>query len=233
MQRMGTLTTGRPLDDGTPIEGPALELDPDGPAAALFADSPHALASGPGLGVWSTLLDPWTDDGVPEILVWMAPDATPLPAHVHTETSERFESVEGELTVVEAGDPHRLAPGEERTVAPGTAHYFRNDTDDVVAFRAAVPWRKTVETQYTVFGLDHEGAFGADGEYGEPSALYGLVLSEYLREGTRITDGPPFLLQRVLWATVGRLARARGHRAVEERFLDDAFWERTVEQPDL
>jgi mannose-6-phosphate isomerase-like protein (cupin superfamily) len=230
---VGTITTGRPLDGGTPTDGPALRLDPDGPAAALFEASPHALASGPGLGMWSTLLDPWGAADVPEMLVWMGPDATPLPAHVHTAGTERFRPVEGELTVVEDGAERRLGPDESHTVGTGTEHYFRNDTDAVVAFRAEVPWRRTIETQYTTFGRDHEGAFGAASEYGEPGPMHGLVTAAYLREGTRITEGPPFLVQRVLWATVGRLARARGHRATEERFLQDAFWERTVEQPDL
>lgn len=229
---MGTITTGRPLDDGTPRDGPALHLDPDGPAAALFDESPHALASGPGLGMWATLLDPWIADDVPEMLVWMGPDATPLPAHVHTVGTERFRPVEGELTVVEAGTEHRLGPDESHTVEAGVEHYFRNDTGGVVAFRVEVPWRKTIETQYTTFGRDHEGAFGETGEYGEPGAMHGLVTSAYLREGTHITEGPPMLVQRALWATVGRVARSRGHRAAVDRFMHDEFWERTVEQPD-
>jgi len=231
---MASLTTGRPLDGtGTPTDGPALELDPDGPAAELLADAPHALASSPGLGMWTALLDPLSETAVPELLLFLAPDANALPAHRHAVGSERFRAVEGDLTVVEDGDAHRLAPGETHTVEPGRDHYFRNDTDAVVAARVELPWRKTAETQYTVFGLDHEGAFGGDGEYGEPGLLQGLVMSEYLYDGTVISEGPPPLVQRALWATVGRLARARGYEPVEERFLDDAFWERTVEQPAL
>jgi quercetin dioxygenase-like cupin family protein len=230
---MDTVTTGRPLAaDGTPTDGPALELDPDGPAADLLAESPHALASGPGSGMWSVRLETPPDEA-PAMVVWLAPDATVLPTHRHAVGDEAFRALRGTLTVVEEGAEHRLDPGEERVVAAGRDHQFRNDTDGVVAVRVAVPWEPTVETQYTVFGLDHEGAFGDDGGYGEPGPLYALVMSEYLREGTTITGGPPRVVQRALWATVGRVAKARGLAAVEERFLDDAYWERTVEQPGL
>jgi hypothetical protein len=33
--------------------------------------------------------------------------------------------------------------------------------------------------------------------------------------------------------SVGRLARAAGYRAVDERYLADDFWEHRVEQPSL
>jgi quercetin dioxygenase-like cupin family protein len=231
---MGTITTGRPLDeDGDPTDGPALELDPEGAAADLVADSPHPLTSSPGTGMWATVLEyPHESDARPAMLVWLAPDATELPAHVHTNGEEYFRAVEGELTLVEEGNPRRLDPGEEYTVQRGRGHYFRNDTDDFVAFYVEPPWRKTVDTQLTFSGLDHEGAFGSDGEYGEPGLFHGLVMSEYVREGTRI-ETPPFAVQRLLWATVGRAAKALGYRPVEERYLRDGYWTATVEQPDV
>lgn len=232
---METVTTGRPLDsDGEPTDGPALELDPDGRAAELLAEAASPLASSPGLGLWSAILrypEPEAPER-PELLVWLTPDATPLPAHVHTERSEDFECLRGELTVPVDGDDHHLAPGESVTVAPGEQHTFRNDTDDVVAMRATVPWRPTVDTQFTVCGLDHEGTFGRGDGYGEPGFLHGLVMSEAIRDGTRIS-GAPQAVQRLLWATVGRAASVAGYRAVDERFLRDDYWHGTVEQPDL
>ncbi|AHG05247.1 hypothetical protein HALDL1_08240 [Halobacterium sp. DL1] len=227
---MPSTITGRPLDEhGDPTNGLGLELDPDGPAAELFHDSPHALASGPGSRTWAVLLDDW-DDPRPEMVVWLAPDAAELPPHVHRTRDETFEAVAGELTVVVEGDSKRLEPGDAYTVEPGEEHYFRNQTDEFVAFRVEPPWAKTAATQYTVFGLDHEGAFGSDSEYGEPGLLQALVLSESLREETRISIAP-FAVQRALWATVGRVAKRVGYRGIEERFLDDQFWEQRVEQP--
>jgi mannose-6-phosphate isomerase-like protein (cupin superfamily) len=231
---MVTLTTGRPLDDaGEPTDGPALEVDPDGPAMTLFSESSHALASSPGMGFWSTILSyPESGDGTPAMLVWLAPDATELPPHVHASEPETFRALEGELTVVVDGEPERLGPDETYTVEPGEPHYFRNDSDGVVAFRVEVPWTRTIDTQYMSAGLDHEGYFGADGEYGEPDLVQGLLLAEYVRAETRIDLGPR-IVQRALWASVGRVAKWAGRRAMDDRYLDDAFWAATVEQPEL
>jgi mannose-6-phosphate isomerase-like protein (cupin superfamily) len=229
---METITTGRPLDEsGTPADGPALELDPDGRAAELFARTPHPLTSSPGLGSWAVRADtPEDNTDTPDLLGWLAPDATELPGHVHTQAPETFRAVEGTFTVVVEGEPRRLDPGESVTVEPGQEHYFRNDTEDYVAFYADLPWKKTLDTQLTVSGLDHEGAFGDP--YGEPGFLHGLVMAEELQAETTITVAPK-PVQRVLWATVGRVARSMGHRATDERFLQAEYWEQTVEQPEL
>ncbi|WP_058996282.1 cupin domain-containing protein [Haloarcula sp. CBA1127] len=232
---MPSQITGRPLSDaGKPTAGPALEIDPEGRAMGLFSDSPHALASSPGMGMWSTILQyPESGaDGTPAMLVWLSPEATTLPAHVHTSSTETFRPVEGELTVVVDDTPQHLATGEELTVEPGDPHYFRNDTDDFVAFRVEVPWTKTIDTQYMVAGLDHEGYLGADGEYGEPGFVQGLLLAEYVNDETRIAVAPQ-IVQRLLWASVGRIARLTGRSAMDERYLRDRFWESNVEQPDI
>ena len=233
------LRTGRPLDaDGEPTEGQALELAPDGRAARLLADAPRALAAGPGSGVWATLLER-PDEGEtdrPVLLQWLDPDASQPPAHVHP-TTETFEAVSGDLTVVREGEAAVLAPDESVTVDPGTEHAFYNGTDGVVAFRARLPSMRTVRTLYSVWGMDVEGVFG-DGppgspdRYGEPGPLRGLLLAESLRGETTMTAAPP-AVQRALWASAGRLARLAGYRAVDDRYLEDAFWERHVEQPSL
>lgn len=229
---MSLHTTGRPLDEhGEPTDGPALELDPESPAADLLRESPHALASAPGSGTWSVLLDD-PDAERPEMVLWLAPDATVLPPHVHRTRDETFEALRGDLTVTVDGDPRTLHSGESCTVDPGVPHNFANETDDVVAFRVEPPWAKTVHTQYTVSGLDHEGAFGGGGEYGEPGLLHALVTAEAISEETRLQIAPD-ALQRALWATVGRAATLLGHRAVREEFLADDYWQRTVEQPSL
>jgi mannose-6-phosphate isomerase-like protein (cupin superfamily) len=175
-----TLTTGRPLDErGEPTDGPALRVDPGGPAVKLFTESPHPLTSSPGAGMWSALLNYPDDetDADPVLLAWLAPDAMELPPHVHTRDTEYFRSLEGELTAVIEGEPHRFAPGEDVTIDPGEEHAFRNDTDEFVAFYAELPWEKTIETQFTFCGLDHEGKFGSgDERYGEPGFVYALVI---------------------------------------------------------
>jgi len=233
------LQTGRPLDErGEPAGGPALELEPDGRAATLLGESPRALAASPGAGTWATLLER-PDEGEtdrPVVLQWLAPDASQPPEHTHP-TSETFEAVSGELTVVRDGTAAVLTPGESATVGSGVSHTFRNDTDETVAFRARLPSMRTVRALYSVWGMDQEGVFGegppgsAD-RYGEPGPLRALLLTESLRGETTMTATPP-AVQRVLWATVGRLARTAGYRAVDGRYLVDEFWAERVEQPPL
>jgi mannose-6-phosphate isomerase-like protein (cupin superfamily) len=186
------------------------------------------------MGMWSTILQyPDSNEaGTPAMLVWLSPDAVTLPAHVHTNRTETFRPVKGELTVVVDESPHHLAVGEELTVESGDPHYFRNDTDDFVAFHVKVPWKKTIDTQYMVAGLDHEGYFGADDGYGEPDFIQGLLLAEYVKEETQIAIAPQ-IVQRVLWASIGRIARLAGRKAMDKRYLEDQFWESNVEQPDI
>lgn len=223
--------TGRPLDEsGSPRDGPALELHPDGAAAELLASSPNPLVSSPAAGVWATLLEsPAGATGRPVLLQWLAPDADGPPPHVHP-TAETFEVVAGEFTVAVEGESTRLAPGETATVQSGRVHTFRNDTDEVVAFRAEVPSMQTVRGLFTAWGLDHERA--ADGEYDGPGAIDSLLLAEDMADETEMTT-VPVPVQRFLWATAGRAARAAGYTGIDKRFIRDAFWERHVEQPRL
>lgn len=230
-----TITTGRPLDsDGNPSGGPALELDPDGPAAQLLRESPYPLASSPAAELWSAITQYPERDGSaqPAMLVWVGPDGMELPPHVHRHESEYFRTLRGEVTLVVDGEHHNLGPGDDVTIEPGQTHYFRNDTDDYVAFYAETPWTRTIDVQFTFFGMDHDGVFSRDDSHGKPDLSQGLLMGEYLREGTRITL-IPFPVQRFLWATLGRLAKLGGREAVDRTYLDDEYWRRTVEQPEL
>ncbi|WP_436907311.1 cupin domain-containing protein [Halosimplex marinum] len=229
--RGATRLTGRPLDDdGRPATGPALELDPDGRAARLLAESPRALVASPGAGTWATLLER-PDEGEterPVLLQWLGPDAAEPPTHYHR-VSETFEAVEGTLTVDVDGEVRRLGPGDSVTIGASVDHAFRNETDETVAFWAELPSMRTAASLYTVWGLDVEGAFGGEGDYGEPGLLAALPISEDVYPDT-VTTVAPVPVQRALWATVGRAARALGHSGIDERYLDDAFWEERVEQ---
>lgn len=227
----GTLVTGRPLGpDGDPTDGRALELDPDGRPAELLRASPRALVSGPRSGTWATLLETPAEGETdrPVLVQWLAPDTVEPPPHVHPVT-ETFEGLAGDLSLVRENSERRLEPGESVTVQPGVAHTFRNDTDDVVAFRAELPSMLTVASLYTVWGRDHDGDAGDDGQ---PGPLAGLVLMADTYDDTTVTAAP-LPVQRLLWATVGRLARALGVDGVDDSYLEDAFWERRVEQPDF
>jgi mannose-6-phosphate isomerase-like protein (cupin superfamily) len=233
--------TGRPLDGDSEPSGPALTLDPTSRAADLLRASPRPLASHPGGRTWATLLARPGEDTAPggettvaedrpELLQWLDPEAASPPAHRHP-TTETFECLRGTLTVVVDGDERRLDPGETVTVPAKTDHTFRNDTEGTVALRAALPSMRTVRSLYTVWKLDHEGAFGAEG-VSEPSPLWALTISADVAPETT-TSIAPLAVQRALWATVGRAARSLGYTGIDESAVDDDFWERHVEQPSL
>jgi quercetin dioxygenase-like cupin family protein len=188
--------------------------------------------SDPVSRTWATLLERPSagETDRPVLVQWVSPDSSAPPVHSHPET-ETFETLDGELTVVCDGTPVELGPGESLTVDPGRAHTFRNDTDDVVAFKAELPSIRTVEGLYTAWGVAHERGSDEAGSYPGPGPITSLLIAADLAEETTIT-AVPRPVQRVLWATVGRVARLAGATGIDERYLDPSFWERHVEQPD-
>lgn len=228
----GTLRTGRPLADGTPTGGPALDLQPESPASGLLRQSTRPLVSDPASETWATLLSrpAQGETDRPVLVQWVSPGSPAPPAHRHP-TTETFRTLEGTVTVVREGDPIRLGPGESLTVEPGQAHTFRNDTDETVAFSAKLPSMRTVNGLYTAWGLAHERGRDDDGTYPGPSAVESLVLAAEMYDETAMAMAPK-AIQRLLWAVVGRAASLAGATGIDDAYLDPSFWHRHVEQPE-
>lgn len=227
-----TFLTGRPLVDGVPIDGPALELNPESAASDLLRQSPHPLVSDPVNRTWATLLER-PDSGEtdrPVLVQWVSPESPKPPTHHHP-TTETFRTLEGQVTIICEGEPIQLGPGESLTVEPGQDHTFRNDTDETVAFRAELPSMQTVKGLFTAWGLAHERGSDHDGNYPGPGLLESLVVAADLYEETTMTM-VPLPVQRLLWATVGRVARLSGATGITDEYLDASFWDRHVEQPE-
>jgi mannose-6-phosphate isomerase-like protein (cupin superfamily) len=218
--------------DGTSADGPTLALDPESPASVLLRQSPRPLVSDPASRTWATLLEV-PDSGEtdrPVLVQWVSPGSPEPPVHHHP-TTETFRALEGRVTVVREGDPIRLDPGESLTVEPGQEHTFRNDTDEIVAFRAELPSIRTLKGLYTAWGLAHERGSDASGTYPGPGAVQSLVIAAELSDETTMTMAP-LPVQRLLWATVGRVARLAGATGIDDAYLDASFWNRHVEQPE-
>ena len=226
-----TVRTGRPLAAGTPVDGPALALSPESPASVRLRQSPRPLVSDPASETWATLLER-PDQGEtdrPVLLQWVSPDSPAPPPHYHP-TTETFRALEGTLTVVREGDPVRLAPGDSLTVDPGQVHTFRNDTDETVAFRAALPSMRTVRGLYTAWGLAHERGRDDDGRYPGPGLLPSLAIAAEMYDATVLATVPE-PVQRPLWAAVDRATDLAGATSLDDASLDPSFWHRHVEQP--
>lgn len=227
---MPTVTTGRRLDAaGEPIPGTGFDVDANGPVADLLAERAGPLVSHPGAGVWSTaLVEPADADGRFERrLVVLAPQAAGSGEHAHADSVEEFEGVAGEVTVTADGVDRVLGPGEAVTVPPDVPHSFRSDGDDLASFVVDIrPPSDTRAVIRTVFGRAHD-----DPDAGPPGLLGRLLLTATFGGDTAFTPPRPSV-QRALAPVLRPVARAHLRDAVE-RYGSDAFWERTVEQPDL
>ncbi len=227
---MQTVTTGRRLDDaGKPMPGTGFTVDADGPVAAKLAERVGPLISHPGAGVWSTALVEPADSGgeYERRLVVLAPSATGSGEHAHAGSGEAFSVVAGEVTVTTDGTDHALAAGRGITVPADVPHSFRNDGDAVASFVVDIrPPNDTRAVIRTVFGRAHD-----DPDAGPPGLLGRLLLTAAFGGDTAFTPPRPWV-QRALAPGLRPVARAR-YRADVERYATDAFWERTVEQPDL
>jgi mannose-6-phosphate isomerase-like protein (cupin superfamily) len=174
--------------------------------------------SNPVTGV--SLYDVPGEEGVAEIR--LAPGAQGPAEHVHRTTEERFEVREGTVTFRVEGRERRLGPGTEVRVSSGTPHAFRNEGREPAAMRVRTvpPNDRLGEVVATLFGLAHDGKVD---DRGRPGLLRAMVMAQETLDETYFA-GVPYAVQRVLGETFGPIGRALGHRAVEERYLDESFW---------
>jgi quercetin dioxygenase-like cupin family protein len=130
--------------------------------------------------------------------------------HRHRECTERFEVLEGELTLQLDGQTRSLLAGEQVTIAPGVAHHYANTSDEDVVFRFDVwPAARFEAMVVTLFALGTEGKTDAKGA---PSPLQMAVILDEYGDVLELV-GPPRWLQRVAIGVLARICRARGLRS--------------------
>lgn len=136
--------------------------------------------------------------------------------HVHSYITERFEVVSGTVRFHRDGVDAIAAPGEVVEVRPGMVHDWWNVGEDeahvLLEIRPAARFELMIQN---LFGLANDGKTNARGV---PRLLpLSLFAREFRREGEFIR--PPRAVQRVLFAAVAPLARARGHTAINPAYL--------------
>jgi quercetin dioxygenase-like cupin family protein len=131
-------------------------------------------------------------------------------AHRHRECTERFEVLEGELTVRLEGETRTLTAGEQVTIPAGAAHHYANTSQQDVVFRFDVwPAARFEAMVVTLFALGMEGKTD---DKGAPSPLQMAVILDEYGDVLELV-GPPRWLQRLAIPPLARLGRARGLRA--------------------
>ncbi|MDP1569036.1 MAG: cupin domain-containing protein [Vicinamibacterales bacterium] len=156
------------------------------------------------------------------------PDGAPpvVLEHVHLTWSETFEILQGTAAYTLGGEQHALKAGETVLMPPGVSHIhpwntgagvmvYRQTTDFGEATPGAV--QDVLGAFATINGLAREGRIGKKGLPKNP-----LQFAATLRTLTKyggFDAAVPIPIQRVLSATLGRVAEAVGYRGVYERYL--------------
>lgn len=137
--------------------------------------------------------------------------------HVHDNSAELFEVLEGRITFVVDGKEQTLEVGEQVTVERGQWHRWWNAGEGEVRARVRVePALRFQEAILILWGLCTDGHTN---EKGTPSPLLGALLATRYREEIRFRP-PPQLVQRILFPALAGLARWRGMEQTIERYLD-------------
>ena len=136
--------------------------------------------------------------------------------HIHSYITERFEVLAGTVRIHVDGRDEIARAGETVEVCPGTVHDWWNvGEDEAHVLMEITPGARFELMIQNLFGLANDGKTNARGV---PRLLpLALFTREFRREGEFIR--PPRIVQRVLFAAVAPLARARGYQAINPDYL--------------
>lgn len=135
------------------------------------------------------------------------PEELRPPAHLHPHQDERFEVLEGELTVQIKGKTKVLRAGETVEVPRRTVHRMWNASERPA--RASWEVRPALRTQEMFAAIDRSRSHRSHPKSGGMTVLGAApVLSAYSEE-FRLTA--PALLMRPVLALLARVARAGGY----------------------
>jgi quercetin dioxygenase-like cupin family protein len=146
----------------------------------------------------------------PSILVgetWSSPGGGAGPLHIHLHSSERFDVLEGAITVRIGRRRHVVSAGENITIPAGVPHSFVNHTDADAHFMATFTNPGRLEAFFTEL-LDREG----EPSLRELAELMGRYPGEFF-----YAPYVPVRLQRALAAVVRRCAGHGLRRGSGER----------------
>lgn len=130
--------------------------------------------------------------------------------HYHPTITERFEVLEGELSVRLDGREKVLRAGESVTVERGQRHRYWNASDADTVFRfEGWPAARFEAMVLTLFALAAEGRTNAAGV---PGPLQMAVILDEFSDVMRLAK-PPEWVQRLVIPVLARIGRARGMRA--------------------
>ena len=136
--------------------------------------------------------------------------------HTHAYITERFEVLAGTVRFHLGGRDEIARQGESVEVPPGVVHDWWNvGADEAQVLVDIHPAERFELMIQNLYGLANDGKSDAKGV---PRLLpLSLFAREFRREGEFVR--PPRIVQRLLFAVVAPLARARGYRAINPDYL--------------
>jgi mannose-6-phosphate isomerase-like protein (cupin superfamily) len=142
-----------------------------------------------------------------------AVDMIPPPVHVHLHQHERFEVLQGQVTVQLRRERHVLQADMSLVVAPRTPHTWRNSGETELRML----------TEFTPAGnmlsfFEAYCGFAREGRTDDNGAAPFLAIAAACRHWDMYLATPPVALQKVLFAVLGPLARRRGYERAYSRF---------------
>jgi mannose-6-phosphate isomerase-like protein (cupin superfamily) len=150
-----------------------------------------------------------TEDSAGEVFEstnWLDPRMPGPPPHVHPNSEESFEVLEGTLDVLKEGKWTAVRAGEGATVLPGAAHTLRNATDEPVKMITRIrPAGRSEEFFRHMYRLIREGKVKGLPPKEPRSAIYAAMLFDRYPDEIRAT-GPLKGLFKAL-ALIGKTLR--------------------------
>jgi quercetin dioxygenase-like cupin family protein len=159
---------------------------------AVANDAERELDFHPGMGMrWEiTQSTEDTSGEVFESTNWLDPRMPGPPPHVHPNSEESFEVIEGSLDVFKDGGWTTLPPGGTASVAPGVAHTLRNGGDEPARIVTRIRPAGRSEAFFRDMGrLIHESKIKRLPPKEPRSAIYAAMLFDRYPDEIRAT-GP-------------------------------------------
>lgn len=141
--------------------------------------------------------------------IWSEPGGGVLTEHFHPTIEERYEVLEGQLTVYVEGKPRVLGPGERAVVPPGVRHRFENtgerESHVLVKAEPAEQLRESIEEGAALGGREQ---FSPNGKPRSARALFAAAALAHRYRETVVPTSPPRPVQRILFPILARLDRS-------------------------
>lgn len=158
-------------------------------------------------------------EGVLVAHLYVRPGGRVALAHTHPTITERFHVIAGEVGFLLGEEERVLGPGEEAEVLPGTLHdWWQLGEAEAQVVVEVDPGKRFTEMVGTMFGLARDGK--AD-KKGAPRPLQ-LAVSASEYADVIVVASPPPWAQKLIFAVLAPLGRARGLQPKYDQYLHSA-----------